>query len=190
MNTYYCLKKSGLNTLGSLFSFSIDTSALKKASEEIVKTFPNETEETYFIPYKSGKSRLRQPAKGKLWSRYVNVRAALRMANQHMTPKESVSQGVSDYSESLLDEENADLTFLKAGVEPYPRVYLAWENTFALRQKLYKNSTIEEIFNSFPCLKMDFSVELVIYCFAYTEFGKSFAPLDSIKLLIYILKHV
>lgn len=56
--------------------------AFQEATDEIVSLFPCEIKETYFIPYCSGKIGLRQPARGKLWSRYVNVRAALRLANQ------------------------------------------------------------------------------------------------------------
>lgn len=134
----------------------------QEAAEEIVNLFPGEVKETYFIPYCSGKIGLRQPAKGKLWSRYVNVRAALRIANQsalklEIAPLSEVNNQCDIYNKEV---EN-DMTFLKHAIEPYPRILKAWENTFQHRKTLYRDCDLDVVFKEFPCLKEQFGLELV-----------------------------
>lgn len=131
------------------------------AAEEIVKLFPGEIKDTYFIPYSSVKfSGLRQPAKGKLWSRYVNIKAALRVANRNTIHNKAIE--VSHVED---DNVEADLIFLKSAIEPYVRIAKAWENTFPFRQKHYKNAELDQIFSDFPCLSTSYTLELVVHDF-------------------------
>lgn len=127
-----------------------------KVSQEIVELFPGEQVETYYSPYFSQKtSGLRRPARGKLWSRYLNVRAAYRMANQKTIElKENLPE------QTRLDVQQ-DIVFLKSAIEPYTKVLNAWDNTVKERQCLYKNCSVDDIFNDFPCLRTPFGLDLV-----------------------------
>ncbi|KAJ8910967.1 hypothetical protein NQ315_003660 [Exocentrus adspersus] len=128
-----------------------------QAAQEIIKLFPSEQADTYYIPYCSPKTGLRQPARGKLWSRYVNVKAALRLAD--LPPKAPLSIR-GDEKENVSEESEAQLAFLKIGVEPYTKVLQAWQDTHSLRRNLYKNKTLDDIYENFPCLKTQYGIEL------------------------------
>lgn len=60
------------------FHFRITPECFVSASEEIETLFPNENKHTYYIPYvpKTHNSP-KIPPKGKLYSKYVNLRACL-----------------------------------------------------------------------------------------------------------------
>lgn len=131
------------------------------AAQEIVKVFPGEITETYYIPYSSGKTGLRHPARGKLWSRYVNVRAALRLVNQNVLSADLDSSCSYKQNSEVNEGTESELTFLKSAIEPYVRVLQAWESTFTIRQSLYKNATLGNIYDDFPCLKEEFALDLV-----------------------------
>ncbi|KAK4886077.1 hypothetical protein RN001_002348 [Aquatica leii] len=68
--------------IGKVGIDGVKTYMLDYCAEKIPKIFPNEVKETYYIPYapKSPHHNIKQAAKGKLWSRFVNVRNALRTA--------------------------------------------------------------------------------------------------------------
>lgn len=126
------------------------------AAKEVAELFPGEQVETFYIPFSSSKGGLRNPARGKLWARYLNVRAALRIANRS-DDREKRSDFFNENSQEI---ENS-LAFLKCALEPFHKILKAWEDTFQQRTKLYKNATISDIFSTFPCLKLQFGIELV-----------------------------
>lgn len=134
-----------------------------KAAKEIVVLFPSETADTYFIPYNSGRQGFRKaPARGKLWSRYLNVRAALRIASAGKSKPES--------KENTYHEENTfedEIVFLKNAVEPFTKILQSWENSHSYRLKAYKNESLDKIFDDFPCLKQDYGIELVHACILF-----------------------
>lgn len=134
-----------------------------ECAEEIIKLFPGEEIDTYYVPYASKtKLGLRVPARGKLWSRYLNIKAALRVANRSLVPMANCDQ--ENLSRSPLEEEKKELNFLKSAVEPYIRIVQAWENTFTIRTRLYnKESTTSTLYDMFPCLKSAFGIELVSF---------------------------
>lgn len=138
--------------------FRLKTVHFTEAANEIVSLFPGELKETYFIPYISNKTGLRQPARGKLWSRYVNVKAALRVANQNII-KQDPPMMIEENA-----EEDTDLLFLHTATEPYPRIMQAWEKTVEKRRKIYRDCKIEKIFEDFPCLKTEYGLQLVSLC--------------------------
>ncbi|XP_044752694.1 uncharacterized protein LOC123312369 [Coccinella septempunctata] len=152
------LSKILVNELIFATGKSIKREAFVKVCEEIVQLFPNEVTETYYIPYVSSKHGLRkQAARGKLWSRYLNVRALLRMTSD---PKKIESEVEGEREDS--DELKNDLIFLESAVEPFVRILESWERTFDYRQNLFKEPSfeIDKIFNKFPCLKMPYALEL------------------------------
>lgn len=120
-----------------------------------MECFPRECTETYYIPYTPGKNGLRkQGARGKLWSRYVNLKAAFR----------TIKKNDLDNKENLLNlEDNCEdaLNFLHVAIEPYNKILQNWENSFAARTRIYKTSTIEKILEDFPCLATDYGIDLV-----------------------------
>ncbi|KAJ8910661.1 hypothetical protein NQ315_016039, partial [Exocentrus adspersus] len=138
----------------------ISKETFMKATDEITNLFPGEVKESYYMPYCSAKTGLRKPARGKLWSRYVNVKAALRLANQSLIQKELGNKEES-VPTVLAPEIEAELVFLKTGIEPRARILSAWEQTFDLRYKLYFNDKkIEDLTEIFPCLKTEYGLEL------------------------------
>ncbi|XP_031329003.1 uncharacterized protein LOC116160029 isoform X1 [Photinus pyralis] len=154
------LAKIVVNQIISTHNYAeIRADTFLEAAKEIINLFPTEKIETYYIPYSPPKGSLRrQPARGKLWSRYVNVRAALRLADKYKVTDENKENLV-------LEEENDkyehDLAFLKVAVEPQQRVAQCWESTFRIRQKRYKSEPIETYFEAFPSLKLQFGIELL-----------------------------
>ncbi|KAI4454099.1 hypothetical protein MML48_scaffold00000237 [Holotrichia oblita] len=133
-----------------------DTGFLQ-AAEEITKVFPGEKLESYYIPYTSPKSGLRQPARGKLWSRYVNVRAALRLTNENtIHHRTNINEDVE-----VTEEKEEALILLKNGIETPHKVLQLWEETYAIRKIKYKKSTLEEIFRDFPCLNTQNGLNLL-----------------------------
>ncbi|KAJ8909351.1 hypothetical protein NQ315_014971 [Exocentrus adspersus] len=135
--------------------YTVKAETFSKVAKEIVQVFPSETEETYYIPFlaKKAGAGLRQPARGKLWSRYINVRAALRNANAAMKTTSLPEK------EPLL--ESPELKFLKCATEPIVKVIHAWEETFHLRQQFDKEATLEDIYNTYPALKTETGLDLL-----------------------------
>ncbi|KAB0803223.1 hypothetical protein PPYR_00193 [Photinus pyralis] len=95
------LAKIVVNQIISTHNYAeIRADTFLEAAKEIINLFPTEKIETYYIPYSPPKGSLRrQPARGKLWSRYVNVRAALRLADKYKVTDENKENLV-------LEEEN------------------------------------------------------------------------------------
>ncbi|KAB0803170.1 hypothetical protein PPYR_00140 [Photinus pyralis] len=136
----------------------IKADTFTRAAEEIVELFPTEKKETYFIPYSSGKEGLRkQSARGKLWSRYIYVKASFRVAN--------TSKAVDDHNinveDNKLPETDEKLEFLKVSIEPYTKVLQYWESTFHTRTRIYANKTLQEIFDDFPALSLQTGLDLL-----------------------------
>lgn len=140
-------------------NFSMRADKFNAAAEEIISLFPGEMKETYFMPYASPKTGLRRPARGKLWSRYVNVKAALRIANQNIM--ESPESESCDSVQAISEDIESEILFLKSATEPYPRVLSAWESTFNVRRRRFKDCGIDQVLDTFPCLKMSYGAELV-----------------------------
>lgn len=92
----------------------------------------------------------------------MNVKAALRIVNQNVL-KQKLDLAGPECEPNVSAELEADLTFLKSATEPYTRILHAWEATYGLRNKLYRDSTIGQIFEDFPCLKEEYALELVIF---------------------------
>ncbi|KAK4882558.1 hypothetical protein RN001_005877 [Aquatica leii] len=137
-----------------------------KVTEEIIDLFPGEQRESYYTPYCSAKSGLRMLARGKLWSRYVNVKAALRIAFQSEMHSNRASCNKEntkpiEYQE-LTDETDSELMFLKTASEPQAKISKAWEVTCDRRYNLYyHNEKIDNLYNIFPCLKCSNELEVV-----------------------------
>jgi len=68
-------------------------------STELVKLFPNEVEQTYFIPYRK-EGKIANPNRGKFWDKYCNMRKYTRQISLNNNPKENSSV----VSEVLNDE--------------------------------------------------------------------------------------
>lgn len=79
----------------------LTTFELKKVSTELVKLFPNEVEQTYFIPYRK-EGKIATPNRGKLWDKYCNIRKYTRQISLNNNPKENSTV----VSEVLNEESN------------------------------------------------------------------------------------
>ncbi|XP_045469071.1 uncharacterized protein LOC123676860 [Harmonia axyridis] len=163
--------------INDLFSSSyclspeIKKSIFETAAEDIVALFPSEEKETYYIPYSSSsKAGIRQAARGKLWSKYINVKAALRLANKSLVVKELPSTPCEP-SVVTDPEVSTALSFLRAGIEPKVKVISAWESTVKVRIKQYSDPQSDNPFDIFPCLRSPYGLELLEsdFHFSYPE---------------------
>lgn len=88
----------------------LSTCELKNMSIEIVKLFPNDIVQTYFIPYKKEDSKI-TPNRGKLWDKYCNIRKYTRQIALHNKPIINIPTTVVS---GVLNDEGTFLTlFLK-----------------------------------------------------------------------------
>ncbi|KAB0790730.1 hypothetical protein PPYR_01501 [Photinus pyralis] len=137
----------------------INTLQFVRAAKEIAELFPGESEHTYYIPYSSSKKGLRrQPARGKLWSRYINLKAALRLVNAANADVEQ--ENVPSTSNTSYDEEEK-IAFLKVAVEPFDKILSYWEDTYLIRQRKCKSYELEDIYKEFPCLSLHYGITLL-----------------------------
>lgn len=138
--------------------YRIKSTQFEQAAKDIAALFPGEIAETYFVPYRPFKHGLRkQPARGKLWSRYINLKGALRLANAGK--EQLIEKPNSSLIPSKEDEEK--LRFLKLATEPFDKILSYWEDTFLLRKNRYRDFELEDIYKDFPCLKLQFGIQLV-----------------------------
>ncbi|XP_044753986.1 uncharacterized protein LOC123313249 isoform X2 [Coccinella septempunctata] len=130
-----------------------------RAAKEICSFFPEECEDVYYIPYISGKGGLRRvPTRGKLWSRYLTIKAQLRLLNKEKNRIENTGQTVEETD----PDTNKDLEFLKENDAPFPRILEVWENTFEERRKLLaKKENPVDFISSFKCLQVDNGILLL-----------------------------
>ncbi|XP_031350570.1 uncharacterized protein LOC116176215 isoform X3 [Photinus pyralis] len=167
------LVKVAVNELFANKGSDIRGSTFMRIAEEITILFPNEKSETYYIPYIVTEKKKRGVGpKGKLWSRYTNVRTALRNANafkENENPNKPSEQSQSPNKELQLE-------FLKTATEPYLKILANWQETYSLRRKLYLNSNLETIFTDFPCLRLSSGIELI-----ETDFNQKFP--DKIDII-------
>lgn len=133
---------------------------LKKAALEIESFFPNETSETYFIPYDT---KNKKGPKGKLYTKLINTKSTLKLANASIEPKPVLNKEKQDSpgEKDLIQEDY--LVFLRVATEPLAKVFEAWEGSFKLRKKLYLHASLQSIFEDFPCLKLNYGLELVSF---------------------------
>lgn len=136
-------------------------------AESIQELFIGEDKNTYYIPYigKRGSFR-KQPARGKLWYRYLNVKAQLRLIN-----KEKLSTSQVESCEEFTIEEQQQLEFLKIHSQPYHELLKNWEATYDLRNSLYFECEIQTLLNDIKCSDKDYFLNLVslqFYFYWYT----------------------
>ncbi|VEN53849.1 unnamed protein product [Callosobruchus maculatus] len=138
--------------------FELQKQDFMNGARDIVNLFPGEDIDTYYIPYLKGSPNTRHPARGKLWVRYLNVRAALRVGKQQ---KPTCLQNLE-----VNEETKNALIFLKNAVEPYTKIVKAWETTTVIR-KNFGECRITKLFEEFPCLRMPFDIDLFELDFRY-----------------------
>lgn len=113
--------------------YSLKSEVFTRASQEISRLFPNEAQEVYFTPYTKSSSNLRKQApRGKLWSRYIHVKAGLRLAEKFSNNYKSEEHA------SLLTEPSEEvissLKLLESDATDFPRLLLVWKATFEERR--------------------------------------------------------
>lgn len=91
-----------------------------------------------------------------MWCRYVYIKQALKTA----LGKETQITNIEETEEQTAPEEGF-LKFLKVANEPYVRILEAWEATYKIRRKQYLNCTLTQLFQDFPCLKLNNGIQLV-----------------------------
>lgn len=75
---------------------TLQTSSFKTLSLEIVKLFPTETPQTYFIPYQR-EGNIKTPNRGKLWDKYCNLRKIIREISSKNKSSEVILDDLSSF---------------------------------------------------------------------------------------------
>lgn len=142
------------------------------AAQEIIQLFPGELVTTYYTPYIAPQIGLRkQPARGMLYSRYINVKTALRLAVISSPPSKKRSlEEVSELTTTADDSIAKSLNFLRESIAPVPKIISAWEETFDQRRTILEKKPLDELFAEFPALGCQFGVELVTSLMFYMFF--------------------
>lgn len=142
--------------------FSLKSEVFTRASQEISRLFPNEAQEVYFTPYTKSSSNLRKQApRGKLWSRYIHVKAGLRLAEKFSNNYKSEEHA------SLLtkpsEEVISSLKLLESDATDFPRLLLAWKATFEERRDFILKEDILNILIKYPILRTQNGIQLVSF---------------------------
>lgn len=142
------------------FYLSIKSEVFIRASQEISRLFPNETQDIYFTPYSKSTSNLRKQApRGKLWSRFIHVKAGLRLAEKFSNDSKS-KENVPLLTEPS-EEVISSLKLLESDATDFPRLLLAWELTFEERRDIILKEDILSILKKYPILKTQNGIQFV-----------------------------
>lgn len=142
-----------------------------KAADAITDLFPTESKATYFIPYsKKTPTSPKQPAQGKLWSRYVNIKYAVKLAENSKRDCEKENTRLDE--NKLVSNEDLDIavSYLKVNTEPVEKIVEYWRKTFDIRRNLYSKCSIHEYLTTFPVLQQQRGINLVKISFMVTRF--------------------
>lgn len=119
--------------------------------------FPNEMRQTYYIP---GCDSV--PAKGKLYQAYKSYREKLGASGlislRSKAPKRKLDVEVEDLS---TEDSLTIIEFLKTHTDPWSQIFNNWTTTWAEREILLKETSADNYFETFPCLRMANGFELV-----------------------------
>ncbi|KAK4882984.1 hypothetical protein RN001_006303 [Aquatica leii] len=146
--------------IGKVGIDGVKTYMLDYCAEEIPKIFPNEVKETYYIPYapKSPHHNIKQAAKGNLWSRFVNVRNALRTAENTNKAANKENVPLKNYP-----NKQVELEILNTLIEPKEKVLELWAETYQQRKTILRASslTVQEIFDRYAALSTSLGPDLI-----------------------------
>ncbi|XP_031334883.1 uncharacterized protein LOC116164805 isoform X2 [Photinus pyralis] len=129
----------------------IKTEDFIRTANDIAALFPGEAADTYYCPYTAAKEGLRKvPARGKLWAKFNNIKAAVKLANKNkiLTSKEATENIDPNISHQL----NSLKSLCSKTDIVYSEVVEHWELTFQLRKITYGSTDVEQIYNDFPIL--------------------------------------
>lgn len=132
-----------------------------EASIAIVKLFPGEIAETYYIPAEN-----KFQTKGKLRDAYNNYRTSLAKLNQ--ITRRVRRKTLQPVDINIIAETNRDtlkdVDFLQKFVEPWEEVGQAWRSTYEHRYKILEGtiSTLEYL-EQFPPIVQPKGYELVSF---------------------------
>ncbi|CAH0562927.1 unnamed protein product [Brassicogethes aeneus] len=150
------------NLISNSENFTYDSTRFTKLSEDICALFPQEEKETYYTPHRThyhDNIKTRTSARVKLWSKYINVKAALRILDNSnsKSSRKRKSEEVFVTDESILEKIN----FLRGATEPITKIQQFWEDTHLYRKKKFNRCSISDIFSSFPILNIHEGSDLV-----------------------------
>ncbi|VEN37029.1 unnamed protein product, partial [Callosobruchus maculatus] len=139
------------------------------AAEEIVKLFPSERIESYYIPY-SKKAALGgqiRPTKGKLYSRFTNCKRAMTLAKLPSSQGSSDDNvGIGTMSVIASDHEKSCYNQLQQPSDDYEEVFRNWRQCSNLRMMNLKLlGTPQMYISALRCLVKPFGYRLLVHDF-------------------------
>ncbi|XP_018576806.2 uncharacterized protein LOC108915301 [Anoplophora glabripennis] len=157
------LTKVIITELFAIYGTEIRAEIFVKAAEEIETLFTSEIKETYYS------SANKTGPRGKLYTKYINTKAALKLANNSLATTSQKGKETVSPSPENSDKDLQYMSFLKVATEPIHKIFEAWEETFKIRRRKYIHSKLNEIYGDFPCLKNNSGLDLI-----ETDFNKRF----------------
>nr|XP_023012606.1 uncharacterized protein LOC111502693 [Leptinotarsa decemlineata] len=145
---------------------------LQEVAEEIVKYFPAERIDTYFIPYSAQNSTGKKlPTRGKLYSRFLNVKRSLSLNKAKTTQDKGASQKFA-YSE----HEKLAYRSLLQSTNNFDQVRQNWRTSYNFRRQKLNGAPLE-YFNTFPALRTPAGSTLLL-----DDFNVKFPGLRGLSL--------
>ncbi|RXG52791.1 hypothetical protein Avbf_12390 [Armadillidium vulgare] len=168
-------------TVGKMLQISLQLrrSDFINAAKQIVKIFPTESPETYYIPSGTGCKF----ARGKLADKYRNKKHRLRKFGailESSTSTPSLSEHVSDSYVEQSEDVMQSKVWLKHNVEPWEEVISKWKFTSSFRLPRLKSvQSLDLAFIEWPLFKHPNGHILISIDFSYLYPGKEYSLLNN-----------
>ncbi|RXG53199.1 hypothetical protein Avbf_15197, partial [Armadillidium vulgare] len=167
-----CLGYRGYNTV-------LRRSDFINAAKQIVKIFPTESPETYYIPSGTGCKF----ARGKLADKYRNKKHRLRKFGailESSTSTPSLSEHVSDSYVEQSEDIMQSKVWLKHNVEPWEKVVSKWKFTSLFRLPMLNSvQSLDLASIEWPLFKHPNGHILISIDFSYLYPGKEYSLLNN-----------
>ncbi|CAH1964123.1 unnamed protein product [Acanthoscelides obtectus] len=137
----------------------------RPVAEEIVRLFPGERIESYYIPYCKTDQGKKRPTRGKLYARYANCKRALVLAQVQPSQEDSseYNVGIGPMNVMASDSEKECYKELQQPSDDFERIFQLWQHTRRLRTMNLKLASSPLIYvSALPCLTKSFGYRLLV----------------------------
>ncbi|XP_024869413.1 uncharacterized protein LOC112453094 [Temnothorax curvispinosus] len=138
-------------------SISLNNALADTIVTMIIKTFPSEAANTYYIPpiaKKDSSSNKSIPARGKLMSMWRNRQCQYKKLQVKVTNEAKAANDQSTEPETIQDDMKHSLDWLEKNQAPWDLVLEHWKKTSAHRTKALKQSTDKNLVDIFETWKL------------------------------------
>lgn len=169
--------------IGSLITdlnCSLPGQNINDIAEFIVKMFPKESKESYYLVSKINNKKVYA---GRLHSKYKNHRHFLSISSNGSNNNECNDEIPAEASNKAEDDRR--LLWLRNNISPWTQVVDLWNKTFDARKLLNKTEKLSKLIYDYPALKLENGYSLV----CQYRFNKIFIVLlQSFYFIIFLVK--